>query len=197
MNLRKPSAKPAQPGHFRIIGGQWRSRRLEFPAVDGLRPTPDRVRETLFNWLAPVINKLNCLDLYCGSGALGLEALSRGAAHCTFIDASAQSTQAINKHLNLLQGNGAVICGPLPSALQQLRHPVELIFLDPPYAIDSHKDCLNQLLAINALADGCWIYCENASDKPLPNLIEGCELYRHKKAGAVQYALFRYHASLQ
>lgn len=195
MNSRKSSANPAQPGQFRIIGGEWRSRRLTFPAVAGLRPTPDRVRETLFNWLAQDIRGATCLDLYCGSGALGLEALSRGAAFCTFIDGAASATKAIEQHLQLLKGQGRVITGELPAMLQYITTPVDVIFLDPPYAIDSHNACLNHLAARSLLNDGCWIYCENASEKPLPALIEGCELHRHKKAGAVQYALFRYRFS--
>lgn len=195
MNSHKSSAKHAQPGQFRIIGGKWRSRRLTFPAVEGLRPTPDRVRETLFNWLAQDIRGAQCLDLYCGSGALGLEALSRGAAFCTFIDGSAAAIKAIAQHLQLLNGEGRAITGELPSMLQTITAPVDVIFLDPPYAIDSHNACLSELAKRNLLNDGCWIYCENASEKPLPTLIDGCELHRHKKAGAVQYALFRYRLS--
>lgn len=195
MNPHKPPAtiqhKPAQPGHFRIIGGYWRSRKLPFPAVDGLRPTPDRVRETLFNWLAPYIHGKHCLDLYCGSGALGLEALSRGAASCVFVDASSPALAAIRQHLQLLQGNGAALLGQLPTALNMLEHAVDVVFLDPPYALESHADCLNALIAQQKLADGAWIYCENASDKPLPAL-QDCELHRHKTTGSVRYALFHY-----
>lgn len=192
MNPRKSPAKPAESGQFRIIGGHWRSRKLHFPAVDGLRPTPDRVRETLFNWLAPSIRGLHCLDLYCGSGALGLEALSRGAASCIFVDASSSAMAAIRQHLQQLQGNGAALLGQLPTALNMLEQPVDLVFLDPPYALDSHNDCLNALISKQLLREGAWIYCENASGQPLPPLPPACQLHRHKKAGAVQYALFRY-----
>src|SRR5438128_11334310 len=94
--------RSAADGELRIIGGEWRGRKLRFPALPGLRPSPDRVRETLFNWLAPEIYGARCLDLFAGSGALGLEALSRGAAFCQFVDSAALATQRIEQHLTLL-----------------------------------------------------------------------------------------------
>jgi 16S rRNA (guanine966-N2)-methyltransferase len=195
MKRSKSPAKPTQSGQFRIIGGQWRSRKLQFPAVEGLRPTPDRVRETLFNWLADDIQGATCLDLYSGCGALGLEALSRGAAFCTFADKSAPALNAINAHLKLLNGQGETLLGDLPTSLLGFKRTVNIVFIDPPYALDSHLACLNTLIAQQCLAPSTWLYCENASDKPLPPLPHGFELYRHKVAGAVQYALFRYQAT--
>jgi len=94
-------------GRLRIIGGRWRGRRLHFPAVAGLRPTPDRVRETLFNWLAAPLPGARCLDLYAGSGALGLEALSRGAAAVTFVEKTAVAARALVEHLRALGGEEA------------------------------------------------------------------------------------------
>ena len=91
-----------QHGQLRIIGGEWRGRKLLFPAADGLRPTPDRVRETLFNWLAAHVRDARCLDLFAGSGALGLEALSRGAAHCDFVEQGQHSADTIERHLHTL-----------------------------------------------------------------------------------------------
>lgn len=90
---------------LRIIGGEWRGRKLRFPDVPNLRPTPDRVRETVFNWLMPMIHGAHCLDLFAGSGALGLEALSRGAARTTFVDSHKKVTQFIQEHLTLLNAN--------------------------------------------------------------------------------------------
>ena len=90
---------------LRIIGGEWRGRKLRFPDVPNLRPTPDRVRETIFNWLMPVIHGARCLDLFAGSGALGLEALSRGASYTTFVDSHKKATQALKSHLDLLDVN--------------------------------------------------------------------------------------------
>ena len=95
---------------LRIIGGEWRGRKLRFPDVAGLRPTTDRVRETLFNWLAPVIHGARCLDLFAGSGALGLEALSRGASSVVFIDSDRRAVQSLRENLALLkEGRGEVL----------------------------------------------------------------------------------------
>lgn len=191
MNQRK---SPVKSGYFRIIGGQWRGRKLQFPAVAGLRPTPDRVRETLFNWLADEITDARCLDLFCGSGALGLEALSRGAGHCLFVDESRAALAAIDMHLQSLGGKGETASGRLPALPRGLRQPVNLVFLDPPYALACHHDCISVLIQKERLAPHALIYCENAAvDSPV-QLPPGCELFKHKKAGNVQYALFRYHA---
>ena len=196
MKLSKLPVKPAKTGHFRIINDQWRSRKLQFPAVDGLRPTPDRVRETLFNWLGHTIVSKNCLDLFSGCGALGLEALSRGAAHCVFVDQSASALNAITQHLHTLEGKGTVQQGRLPEAIAYLNGSFDTVFIDPPYCLDNHAACIEALVNKQLLANNAWIYCENASDKPLPALPANIQLHRHKKAGAVQYALFRYHQPL-
>ena len=195
MKPEKLPVKHAKTGHFRIIGGQWRSRKLQFPAVDGLRPTPDRVRETLFNWLSHDIAGKRCLDLFSGCGALGLEALSRGAAHCVFIDQSAPAIKAINQHLNTLQGQGNVQQGYLPEAIDHLNGSFNIVFIDPPYSLENHAACVDALVRQQLLANNAWIYCENASDKPLPALAANFQLHRQKKAGAVQYALYRYTAT--
>lgn len=192
MKPEKLPVKPATIGHFRIIGGLWRSRKLQFPAVDGLRPTPDRVRETLFNWLGHHLSNKHCLDLFSGCGALGLEALSRGAAHCVFVDQSAPALKAIQQHLITLQGAGRTQQGKLPEALEKVDGHFDIVFIDPPYRLESHAACINLLIQRQQLANNAWIYCENASNQPLPILPASCELYRHKKAGAVQYALYRY-----
>ena len=113
---KQPKTKPRRPHQLRIIGGQWRGRRLSFPDVEGLRPTPDRVRETLFNWLAPIIEGARCLDLFAGSGALSLEALSRGAAEVVMVDRDPQVIARLKENVAtlsapgtvLIQGNGAI-----------------------------------------------------------------------------------------
>ncbi|MEO6696947.1 MAG: 16S rRNA (guanine(966)-N(2))-methyltransferase RsmD [Gammaproteobacteria bacterium] len=104
---KRLKTKPRRPNQLRIIGGQWRGRRLSFPDVEGLRPTPDRVRETLFNWLAPIITGARCLDLYTGSGALGLEALSRGAVEVVMVDRDLQVIARLREHIQTLHANGA------------------------------------------------------------------------------------------
>src|SRR6056300_908860 len=112
---KKPSKESTSPalGQVRIIAGQWRGRKLDVVSnIDGLRPTPDRVRETLFNWLQYEIQDARCLDLFAGAGALGIEALSRGAQHCDFIDLDPIAASSIQTHLQTLGGHGisAVHC---------------------------------------------------------------------------------------
>lgn len=195
MKRIKSPAKATETGQFRIIGGQWRGRKLQFPAVKGLRPTPDRVRETLFNWLAPHLQSAHCLDLYSGCGALGLEALSRGAAYSTFVDSSRPALQAIEQHLALLKGQGKTLAAELPQGITLLNQPVDIVFIDPPYADQSIEACVQLLLENNLLNAEAWLYCENGSDKTLPQLSSEFTLYRHKTAGAVQYALYRLQGS--
>src|SRR5690606_34073375 len=106
-----PRTAKAPPGRqsLRIIGGLWRGRKLGFPSIEGLRPTGDRIRETLFNWLAPDINGARCLDLFAGSGALGLEALSRGAASSLLIERDSQAAKQLKANLELLKAEGGEV----------------------------------------------------------------------------------------
>lgn len=178
---------------FRIIAGEWRSRKLSFPDIPGLRPTPDRVRETLFNWLTDDLNNAACLDLFCGSGALGLEALSRGARSCTFVDAAPQATRAIDNHLQTLQcRQGNTITGNLPAILSRLDQAADVVFLDPPYALFVITDCLEQLASKCLLNENAKIYIECSSRQPLPDLPDNFSIHRQKIAGQVQYALLHY-----
>lgn len=198
MNRRKSPAKSGRSrpqGAFRIIAGSARGRRLHFPAIDGLRPTPDRVRETLFNWLEPGIRGNRCLDLYSGSGALGLEALSRGAAHCLFVDSARPPLDAISEHLQTLGFSGDVRQAQLPQALQGFEGAFDLVFVDPPYAQRSQLECVEMLLANKLLAASARVYVESGATEPLPELPQAFTLHRHKKAGAVQYALYDYQPS--
>lgn len=183
------------PSVFRIIGGSWRSRKFQFHPTPGLRPTPDRVRETLFNWLADEIPDAVCLDLFCGSGALGLEALSRGAKHCTFIDAEPRALQAINQHLQTLHcTQGSTITCSLPEGLSRFNHVADVVFLDPPYSLPCITDCLNTLVSMHLLSNDALIYIECSSKAALPELPASFHLHRHKQAGQVQYALLQYAA---
>ena len=127
--MRKAPIKQSS-SRLRIIGGEWRGLRLNFPDnVAHLRPTPDRVRETLFNWLTSRIQGAHCLDLFAGSGALGLEALSRGASHCTFVDNAAAAAEAVRSHLSQLNADqrATVVCG---NALQWQGAPFDVVFID-------------------------------------------------------------------
>ena len=202
MKRRQSPAKSQQSpdfGQFRIIAGQWRSRKLQFPATEGLRPTPDRIRETLFNWLDRELHGANCLDLFSGSGALGLEALSRNAAHCTFIDTQQETTNTINSHLeNLLGAEGQTLTATLPEGLchQTLaKQRFDIVFIDPPYALSLITPCLEKLLALELLSDSALIYIENSANDKLPSLPAPIQVHRHKTAGQVQYALLHYQAA--
>lgn len=185
---------PARPGTVRIIGGQWRGRKLPFPATEGLRPTPDRVRETLFNWLAPHIEGARCLDLFAGSGALGLEALSRGAQHCEFIDNQREATAAIAANLELLRCPRQAAKVHQADALSRLASPpaqgFDVVFLDPPYQLDVTDHCAGQLQSGSWLAPGAWIYLEKAAGSPPPAVPPQWRLHRDKTAGDVVYRLY-------
>lgn len=180
-------------GLLRIIAGQWRGRKLRFPAVDGLRPTPDRVRETLFNWLAPQIHDTRCLDLFCGSGALGLEALSRGAAQCTFIDSSRPAIEAIINHLHTLQcDQGRCLqraAGQFLDSVEEAKG-FDLVFLDPPFGAGLVDDIVGQLERNNWLQPDARIYVETAARDPQPAVPDNWFLQREKTAGDVCSRLF-------
>lgn len=179
----------------RIIAGQWRNRKVPFADIPGLRPTPDRVRETLFNWLQPVIVGSRCLDLFAGSGALGLEALSRGAGHCLFVDQHSQSISAIHDNLGRLNAhNGETMLGDTLQILQRLHQSpsdkqFNVVFIDPPYAIDCALQCCRLLVEHEWLASEAYIYIESAKSIEETQLPANWHLHRQKKAGQVHYHL--------
>ncbi len=189
-----PASHPrgAQARRLRIIAGRWRGRRWQFPAGE-IRPTSDRVRETLFNWLQSRIVGRRCLDLYAGSGALGLEALSRGAAHCVFVDRDVQALAALGALLRdwgaateeaqLEQSDALHFLARAPLA-------VDLVFLDPPFAGDQLARSLAQLEARGWLAPGGLIYVEHPRAAPLPAPPGTWQALRHGSAGAVGYDLY-------
>ena len=178
-------------GKLRVIGGQWRSRVIEFDAASGVRPTPDRVRQTLFDWLAPHIDGARCLDLFAGSGALGIEALSRGAAGCCFVEEGHRQANAIHTTLTLLKAQHAEVM-ELDALyyLAQTWHRFDVVFLDPPYGKGLLERVLPELP--KALAPHNRIYLEWSTGKA-PALPERFELLREKKAGQVCSALATYH----
>jgi len=179
----------------RIIGGQWRSRKLHFGDIPDLRPTPDRVRETVFNWLQPVIIGSRCLDLFAGSGALGLEALSRGAKSCLFIDNHPQCIADIQRNLKLLKTEaGNTVTGDSLQILQRLRESqndmyFNVVFVDPPYAMNCAVQCCQLLAEHQWLADDAYIYIESASAIDEKQLPVHWRMHRQKKAGHVHYHL--------
>ena len=178
---------------LRIIGGEWRGRKLRFPDAPNLRPTPDRVRETIFNWLAPMIEGARCLDLFAGSGALGLEALSRGAAFTTFVDSHKKVTQALKAHLDLLNANDHAEVLQIDSVkfLKNNAQPYDLIFLDPPYHLDFMGKVVPLLEANGWLTDNAMLYLEIEKRQSLPELPENWQQLKEKTAGEVSYFLFQ------
>ncbi|MFP1982101.1 16S rRNA (guanine(966)-N(2))-methyltransferase [Lonsdalea quercina] len=179
------------PGQIRIIGGQWRGRKLPVPHSPGLRPTTDRVRETLFNWLAPVIQQARCLDCFAGSGALALEALSRYAAHATLLEAERGIARQLSQNLSLLRAENASVIHT--DALQWLAQPGEafdVVFLDPPFRQGLLDNTVNLLETQGWLADEAWIYIETEAENRTLNLPANWQLHREKVAGQVAYRLY-------
>jgi 16S rRNA (guanine966-N2)-methyltransferase len=179
-------------GQIRIIGGQWRGRKLQFTATTGLRPTPDRVRETLFNWLAPDIASARCLDLFAGSGALGLEALSRGADHCTFIDAAASSVEDIGQQLDKLECQQAelVKMDGLHWLQQAMPGSYDIVFLDPPFGKSLLTPSCTLLAQRGLLKPGARVYLEAAVGEEQALVPASWTLRGDKRAGEVCYRLF-------
>jgi 16S rRNA (guanine966-N2)-methyltransferase len=179
-------------GELRLIGGSWRGRKLRFPQEDGLRPTSDRIRETLFNWLAPHINDARCADLFAGSGALGLEALSRGARMCDFIEPSKSASSQISEHLNTLNASDKGLCHRRTALefLQGPPSPYDLVFVDPPFRQEMIPGVCEALDAGNWLAPGAIVYIETASDEILPQLPVHWLIHREKTSGGVSYRTF-------
>ena len=171
----------------RIIGGDWRSRVIEFPAIEGLRPTPDRVRETLFNWLGQTLDGKECLDLFAGSGALGFEALSRGARRVVMVEQNQAVLQALKK-------NGAKLGterlefwpGDALKFARQDQRRFDVIFVDPPYDLGLVPKLLPDLPA--RLAPGGMVYVEH--DQAV-DIAEGWDVWRSGKAGKVHFYLLR------
>jgi 16S rRNA (guanine966-N2)-methyltransferase len=184
--------KTKRPNQLRIIGGRWRGRRLSFPDVEGLRPTPDRVRETLFNWLAPIIEGARCLDLFTGSGALGLEALSRGATEVVMVDRDPEVITRLKEHIQTLQAHGAQLVQA--DALAWLQSPrrdqhFDIVFLDPPFGQGLLEPCCTLLEKHGWLTVSAYIYLESELNLGLPVVPDNWRLKRSQKAGQVGYYL--------
>jgi len=180
-----------QPNHLRIIGGQWRGRKLRITDAEGLRPTGDRIRETLFNWLAPEIHGSRCLDIFAGSGALGLEALSRGAAFSYMLELDREAATQLGVNLAVLGGKGKIYQGDTLNHLRQgnSTEPFEIVFIDPPFTLDLWRDCIDALETGGWLAESASIYIEAGLDTPYQVPVNWA-LHRDKCAGNVNYRLY-------
>jgi 16S rRNA (guanine966-N2)-methyltransferase len=176
----------SQPGFVRIIGGIWRRRRIALPRAAGLRPTPDRVRETLFNWLAPVLPGAVCLDLFAGTGVLGFEALSRGAARAVLVEREPKAALALERVRGELGAAAEIVRADAENYLVRGDiGPFDIVFIDPPFA-----DPVDQVLArlLPHLRPGARVYLERPRDQPWPEL-PGLSWLRQSRAGAVAFGL--------
>lgn len=175
---------------IRIIGGKFRGKKIDFPEAQGLRPTPDRVRETLFNWLMHAIRGARCLDAFAGSGALGLEAFSRGAAKVTLIEQNRQVAQHLQttcrvfgaSELEVIQADALVFLNTTPDAF-------DIVFLDPPFAHSLYEACFDALSTRDCLPVGGLVYVESPSCITLDPL--KWHALKSKQAGQVFYSLYK------
>ena len=203
--------RPASSNTVRLIAGELGGRKIRFPDARGLRPTADRTRETLFNWLLNDIEGSYCLDLFAGSGALGFEAVSRGAAHVTMIDASGSVVRQLQENSRLLGITDKVSIVPGKAAgwisnyqkihqqpdqnngqTTDLHRGFDIVFIDPPFADEQLQDVVDGIFASQCLADRSWLYIERDLKQAMPVLPENCEVMRDKKAGQVAFSLLEY-----
>ena len=174
---------------LRIIGGKWRSRRISFPDLPGLRPTGDRIRETLFNWLAPHIAGSHCVDAFAGSGALGFEALSRGAAKVTFVDSAPAACAALTENCRTLDArDGHVVAESFFKWLTTApAGTVDIAFIDPPFDARLQARALEALIDSGALSSHALVYVESSAGESFR--LTGWQVAREKVSGTVRYQL--------
>lgn len=177
---------------LRIIGGSWRGRKLNFPDGPALRPTPDRVRETLFNWLRADVPNAKCLDLFAGSGALGFEALSRAAESVTFVEQFPAAVTQLKENAKLLQANANIKQQDVLAFLSaQATQQFDLVFLDPPYGKNLLAPCLSELVKQSWLAEHALIYAEKESASQVLELPDELVIIKEKNVGQVCSLLLR------
>ena len=185
----------AKANRVRIIGGQWRGRKLEFPDVDGLRPTTDPIRETLFNWLQPHLPQSNCLDLYAGSGVLGFEAASRGAKNVLMVEKNVHIIKALRTNKELINTDNVQLMHR--SAIDYLKQKrkagdvrFDVVFLDPPFKQNELLECTKWLEDNGCLSDDAVIYIECERKLDVDFLPANWTEYRYKTTGQVSYYLY-------
>lgn len=182
------------PGRLRIVAGNWRSRLLDIAEVPGLRPTSERIRETLFNWLAPRIKGARCLDLFAGTGALGLEALSRGAASAVFVEKSRRAADTLERNIDIVGATAATkVCrmDAFDYLTRAADGPFDVVFLDPPFAADMREDLCRLLDQGELLAAGAHVYIEEDRAAPEASVPPGWQTVKTKNAGNVRYSLLQ------
>ncbi len=191
------------PGSVRIIGGHWRGRRVPVPDIEGLRPSGDRCRETLFNWLQPFLRKARCVDLFAGTGVLGLEAVSRGAAHAVLVENSRLAANSLRQSAEILEATQiaaaqvvVVEADALAWLLQQAPSSMDIVFVDPPFALNLLEKVMAALEQGQGLGPGGLVYLESAVLEKAPAPGSGWELIKEKAIGEVRMQLFRRHGSV-
>lgn len=195
MDIMAKKPQSASLGQIRIIGGKWRGRKLPVRDSEGLRPTTDRIKETLFNWLMPIVREAHCLDCFAGSGALGFEALSRFADSVTFIELDKKNVQLLSENKVRLQANNAnIINGNSLEVLNKLGTPFDVVFIDPPFRKGLLNETIRLLEKNQWLANESWIYVESEAESPLTDIPANWQLHREKIAGQVAYRLFIRHS---
>jgi 16S rRNA (guanine966-N2)-methyltransferase len=189
--VKKQSEKSAPKGHIRIIAGQHRGRKLPVLMADGLRPTTDRVKETVFNWLMPYIQDANCLDCFAGSGGLGFEAISRGASSAILVELNKSAAQQLNDNKALLKAsNIRVIQQNALNFLHSNQQAYSLVFIDPPFRKGLAQKAA-ELLVEKGLTDEALIYVEMEADDNLQIMPSHWQLLKEKVAGQVIYRLYQ------
>jgi 16S rRNA (guanine966-N2)-methyltransferase len=177
---------------IRIIGGSWRSRKIRFPAAPGLRPSPDRVRETLFNWLGQDLEGLVCLNLYAGSGVLGFEAASRGAKRVVQVERSPEACTALKQNCDQLDARMVqIVTMDVTGFLAGSAEAFDIVFLDPPFHQGLVEPCCLELEGKGWLAAHGRVYIEAEKEKVWGQMPEAWQIYRHQQAGEVGFHLYR------
>ena len=189
------NTKLSARNQLRIIAGKWRGRKIQFADLEDLRPTPNRVRETVFNWIQNDVAGKNCLDLFAGSGALGVEALSRAADRVTFVEAHPIAVEQLRLNLATLHvENSQVVSQDAFELLQQKSEQrYGIIFLDPPYKMRALEQCIELIEKNHWIEQQGFLYFEQPKQEPDPILSSAWLIYRKKSAGNINYylAIFR------
>ena len=188
--MARQSSKSNQ---LRVIGGQWRSRKLSFPDVQGLRPTPDRVRETVFNWLTAVVPSAHVLDVFSGSGALFFEALSRGASSALALELDAAASRSLQQNITTLAAENAQVLhiNSLDYLARMASQRYDLVFVDPPFQKDMLAPSCHLLENNGWLSEQAWTCSESETAPSSLDMPSNWRLHREKHAGLVYYALWQ------
>lgn len=181
----------AKPQQVRIIGGIWRGRKIPVANIDGLRPTPDRIRETLFNWLAMDCPGASVLDCFAGSGVLGFEAISRAAKRLTMVEKDSQAQDRLRQQIERFECDAiTLMCGDIVKLIPEMKNQFDLVFVDPPYALPQLRyQVINSLLEHQRLVDGAKIFIEWPAAEQFDLPVSELSWLKQKKAGLVNFGI--------